>query len=162
MYGAIDEWLQEYVGRNCDWMDFGADVIGLAAGLVILSFFNFWGSFLIVTGIGIFLLTNLAKKNPAELMPITNILFHFFGYGTFALLWIRQMKNIWMIRPPQIKWLAIALIIPWIFLLTMKLSAVIFKSAFSGADFIFSAAGIVGVVTVVYAAGLFGRKRGTD
>jgi len=40
-YGIFDEWLQGYCGRSCDIYDFIYDIIGVVAGLVILSIFRF-------------------------------------------------------------------------------------------------------------------------
>jgi len=40
-YGAIDEWLQGYVGRCPDIMDFLADLSGALTGLILLSIFRF-------------------------------------------------------------------------------------------------------------------------
>lgn len=34
-YGVVDEWLQSYVGRTCDIMDFFADLAGTLAGLIL-------------------------------------------------------------------------------------------------------------------------------
>jgi len=36
-YGAIDEFLQDYVGRTCDTADWAADVCGVAVGTVVIG-----------------------------------------------------------------------------------------------------------------------------
>ncbi len=36
-YGALDEYLQTYVGRTCDAMDWVADVCGIATGTVVIG-----------------------------------------------------------------------------------------------------------------------------
>jgi VanZ family protein len=38
MYGAIDEWLQILVGRDCELLDWFADTTGVAIVVVILTF----------------------------------------------------------------------------------------------------------------------------
>jgi len=38
MYGAIDEWLQIPVGRDCDLQDWFADTTGVAIAVVCLTF----------------------------------------------------------------------------------------------------------------------------
>jgi hypothetical protein len=158
-YGGLDEIIQGYVGRSCDFWDFLADVEGAGAGLILFTFLNLSASMLAVTGIGIFLLTNLAQKNPAELMPVTNVLFHVIGYATFTLLWIWQMQNMKKARFSQIKWL-IAILVPAAFLLMVKISAVIYKRAFSRADMIYSFIGIGIAVLVIFTAGLiWGRLK---
>src|SRR4030042_2153286 len=66
-YGVFDEVLQGYVGRTCDIRDFFADLAGTVAGLVLFTFFTFWPVLLAVTGIAIFILTNLIRANLADL-----------------------------------------------------------------------------------------------
>jgi len=101
-YGAFDEWMQLYVGRQASVMDFLADISGVMAGLIVLSFFTFWPACLAVIGAAIFLLTNLAKTNPAELVPIANALFHLTAYSFFTVLWIRCIYHHTKFRPPQL------------------------------------------------------------
>lgn len=44
MYGAIDEWLQAlpFVNRDCDFLDWTADVSGVAIAVVVLTFIRWW------------------------------------------------------------------------------------------------------------------------
>jgi len=79
-YGVFDEWLQGYVGRDCDVMDFFADLAGALTSLIILSIINFWLASIIITGISIFVLTNLTQISSVELFPVTAILFVFFFF----------------------------------------------------------------------------------
>ena len=111
-YGAFDEWLQARVGRSGNVADFLADLVGTVAGLILLSFFTFWPALLMVTGITIFLLTNLARVNPANLLPITNTVFHPFAYGFFTMLWIRYIHLFLPMKAPKPKWVIAALALP--------------------------------------------------
>ncbi|GAG33646.1 unnamed protein product, partial [marine sediment metagenome] len=79
-YGVVDELLQGYVGRSCDVMDFFANLVGTLAGLILFSFFTFWPVLLVVVGTTIFTLTNLARANMADLLPITDAVFHLFAH----------------------------------------------------------------------------------
>lgn len=38
VYGAVDEWLQQYVGRMTDFQDWLADTAGAALGLVLFAY----------------------------------------------------------------------------------------------------------------------------
>ncbi|MFQ6036326.1 MAG: VanZ family protein, partial [Sedimentisphaerales bacterium] len=93
-YGVIDEGLQSYVaGRSCDVMDFVANLAGTFTGAILLSVFTFWSVCLVVTGVTIFGLSNIARTNLADLLPGTNTAFHLFAYALFTLLWIRYRKS---------------------------------------------------------------------
>ena len=156
-YGVVDELLQGYVGRNCDVMDFFADLAGTLTGLILFSFFTFWSVLLIVTGTTIFTLTNLIRANMAELLPITNAIFHLFAYGFFTMLWIRYIHLFLPMKAPKPKWMIAALAPPIGFLLTVKLFSVIFGKDFIVQDVIISVAGITAVVATIYLIALFRR-----
>jgi len=156
-YGALDEWLQGYVGRNADVMDFFADLAGALTGLVLLTIFSFWPAALVVTGAAIFVLTNFIRGGLADVMPLANMIFHLFVYGLFSLLWTGYMRDLLPIKAPEPRWLVGALSLPIGFL-----SAVELFSALAGNDFrlshvIISATGIAAVVITIYAIALFRR-----
>jgi len=154
-YGAFDEWLQARVGRSGDVVDFLADLAGTLTGLILLSFFTFWPALLVVTGISIFLLTNLARVNPAELLPITNAVFHPFAYGFFTILWIQHIHHFLSLKAPQLKWLIVTLALPTGLLLVVKLYSVISGRYFGIWDIILSAIGIAAVVVTIFLTALF-------
>ncbi len=149
-YGALDELLQGYVqGRSCDVRDFLANLAGVLTGLVLFSFFTFWPVLLVVTGVTIFLLTNLTRANPAELLPVTNTVFHPFAYGFFTIVWIRNMYRFLPQKAPKPKWLIVALALPIGLLLSVKLFSVISGRYFGLRDVIISVAAIAAVVVTV-------------
>jgi VanZ family protein len=156
-YGVIDEWLQSYVGRNCDVMDFFTDLAGTLAGLILSSFFTFWLVLLVVTGAAIFTLTNFIRANLADLMPTVNAMFHLFAYGFFTMLWLQYIHLFLPVKAPKPKWIIIALVLPIGFLLTVKLFSVIFGKDFIAQDVIISAIGIITVVVTTYLIALFRR-----
>lgn len=156
-YGVVDEVLQGYVGRSCDVKDFLADLAGTFAGLILFSSFTFWPVLLAVTGIVIFGLTNLARANLAELVPITNAMFHLFGYGFFTMLWIQNIHLFLPMKTPSPKWIITALAFPVGLLLTVKSFSVILGKDFGGKDAIVAAAGITVVVATTYLIALFRR-----
>jgi VanZ family protein len=157
-YGVVDEVLQGYVGRSCDVMDFFANLVGTLAGLILFSFFAFWPVLLVVMGITIFTLTNLARANMSELLPITSAIFHLFAYAFFTMLWVQYIHLFLPTKAPKPKWLIAALALPIGFLLTVKLFSIIFGRYFVVRDIILSAVGITAVVATVYLIALFRRK----
>ena len=158
VYAIIDELLQGYVGRSCDAMDFAADLVGAFAGLILFSFFTFWPAFLIVTGVSIFLLTNLARANLAELVPVTNFTFHLFAYALFSVLWIQIMSERIHLKSNRLKWMIAALSMPIGLLLIVKLSSLILNRNVGLPDIVISVAAIASVVAVPFLTGLFHRR----
>lgn len=157
-YGVFDEILQVYVGRTCDIADLSANLAGVLTGLILFTFFTFWPTFLVVTGITVFLLTNLCRANPADLLPVTSVMFYLFGYGFFTLLWIRYMHLFLSLKAPQPKWLFVASVLPIAFLLIVKLFSIILGKPFSVWNVIISAAGIAVVVITIFLAASFRRR----
>jgi VanZ family protein len=156
-YGVVDEWLQGYVGRSCDVTDFLADLAGTLAGLILFTFFTFWPVLLVVTGTTIFTLTNLIRANLAELVPITNAMFHLFGYGFFTMLWLQYIHLFLPMKAPKPKWIIAALALPTGFLLIVKSFSVIFGKDFGAKDVIVAGAGITAVVATTCLIALFHR-----
>jgi len=140
-YGGIDELLQGLVGRNCDIKDFLANLGGVTGGLILFSFLRFQPALLAVTGITIFCLTNLARANLAELLPVTNAMFHLLAYAVFTMLWIRQM-HLLPSKMSMPKRLIIALAVPIGLLLVVKLFSVVSGRYFTVFDVIISGTGI--------------------
>jgi len=173
LYGLCDELLQSCVrGRSCDAMDFVADLEGTLTGLIVLSIFTFWPACLIVTGVTIFGLTNIARANLADLLPGTNTAFHLFAYALFTLLWIRYLDSRCSMldtrrvtRDPSLvtrdtcderratlrrRWLIVAAILPAGLLLAVKLGSLILGRSFAITDVIVSAVGIAAVVATIF------------
>jgi VanZ family protein len=156
-YGVVDEWLQSYVGRTCDIMDFFADLAGALAGLILFSFFTFWPVLLVVMGTTIITLTDFTRANLADLVPVTNAMFHLFAYGFFTMLWLQYIHLFLPMKAPKPKWMIAALALPIGFLLTVKLFSVIFGKDFVVQDVIISTVGIITVVATIYLIALFRR-----
>ena len=147
-YGAFDELLQSCVGgRSCDFGDFLGDLAGSVTGLVLFAIFTFWPALLVVTGTAVFLLTNLARVNPAELIPRASTLFYFLGYGVFALVWIRCLHLLGRRTRVGLKWVAAALSLPAALLITVKLFSLVLEKSFAPRSVVIAAAGIVVAVT---------------
>lgn len=160
-YGALDEFLQGYVaGRSRNAADFFTNLGGTLTGLILFSFLTFWPGLLVVTATTIFLLTNLARANLADLLPVTNTLFHLFGYGAFAMLWIRNMNRFLPLKAAKLKWLIVATATPMGYLLFVKVFSVISGRYFGVRDVVVSAAAIVAVIATVFL--IEDRRQRTD
>jgi VanZ family protein len=116
LYGATDEILQSFVNRSCDVGDFTANLFGALTGLALFMFLGFYQALLVVTGIVIFLLTNLARVDLHELLPVSSTLFYATAYGFLTLLWIRQDYCSLVVQRPLVKWLARGAALPIVLL----------------------------------------------
>lgn len=126
VYGILDEWLQGYVaGRSCDIQDFYMDLVGALVSLIISSFLTFWPAGLAIMVTFIFGVTNVTRANLANLLPITNDVFHLIAYAILTVLWIQCMHFITAVKAPKIKWLLLALAGPTAFLIIVKSYSVI-------------------------------------
>ena len=152
-YGAIDEWLQSYVGRSADIKDFFADLSGALTGFILLSIFSFWPAALIITGLGIFILTNISTPAPAASLPYFPIALHLSTYAFFSILWIQYLRGLLPLRPHELKWLIGAFALPLALLLCTQLFAAITQKAVCTTAIIAAAAGILTVVTAYHLAG---------
>ena len=110
-----------------------------------------------VTAVTIFLLTNLASANVAEMLPVTSAVYYLLAYGFFTMLWIQQMRLYSSLKVPQLKWFIGALVIPSVYLLIVKLASVMLEKSFTWRGVAFSAAGVAAVVVAFLAAGLLRR-----
>ncbi len=158
-YGIVDELLQGCVGRNCDVRDMVANLAGTLAGLILFSVFSFWPAALLVTGTVIFGITNIARANLAELVPVPNAIFHLFAYAIFTMLWVQYMHLLLSLKPPKPKWLMAALAVPIGLLLTVKLSSLVLGKNFGLREVIISVVGITAVVATTYLIALFHKTQ---
>jgi VanZ family protein len=72
-YGAIDEWLQGYVGgRTADVHDFFADLAGTLASLALLSLVSFWPALLAMSAMAIFIVANSSRADLTQLLPMAS------------------------------------------------------------------------------------------
>ncbi len=157
-YGIVDELLQGCIaGRSCDAKDFLANLVGSLTGLIVLSFFTFWSGLLVTVGITIFALTNVARVNLSDLVPVTNAVFNFFAYGFFTVVWLRYIYLFLPSKAPSGKWLASALTLPMVFLLAVRIFSAILGKVFVLQDVVLSVAGVATAVFLAYLLALIHR-----
>jgi VanZ family protein len=148
-YGALDELLQSYsTGRTCAIGDLVANLVGVLISLMMLTVLTFWPALLMMVGITIFVLTNLAKANLNDLLPVTNTMFYLLAYGSFTVLWIRYLRFFHPANDSKSKWVTLALTIPMGLLFVAKLGSLVLGRTFEVRDMVLSVAGIVTVVAV--------------
>jgi VanZ family protein len=151
LYGILDEWLQGYVaGRSCDVRDFFSDLAGALAGLILSSFLTFWPAGLAVTATFIFGVTNVTRANLANLLPVTNMVFHLFAYAILTVQWIQCIYLFLALRAPKTKWLLLAIAGPTGYLMIVKLFSVFNGKDIVILDIIISFGAIAAVVTLFY------------
>ena len=150
LYGVADEFFQPYVGRTRDAMDIAANVAGTLTGLILCSVVAFWPAALLVAGTVIFGITNIARASLADLLPVTNAIFHLFAYGIFTVLWVQCIRLFSSTKAPNAKWLISASVVPVGFLLTVKVCSEILGRDYTAADIIISVGAIAAVVATAY------------
>ena len=151
VYGILDEWLQGYVaGRSCDVQDFFSDLAGALSGLILFSFLTFWPAGLVVMATFIFGVTNVTRANLANLLPVTNAVFHLFAYSILTFLWIQCVHLFLSAKAPKIKSLILAFVGPVGFLIIVKLFSLIAGKELAFADITIAFGAIVAVVTGFY------------
>lgn len=120
-YAALDECLQGLImERSSDIIDFLSDLLGMAAGLGVLSFFDFWPAMLTASAAFIFVVSTMS--NLPHLYPEYHLgsLFHFTAYAAFTFIWVQHQQRC----KSQCRLnLLLAAIIPVILLLAVVASA---------------------------------------
>ena len=160
-YGVIDELLQGVVGRNCDVRDMVANLAGTLTGLILFSVFTFWPAALLVAATVIFGITNVARANLAELVPVAYAMFHLFAYAIFTMLWIQYMHIYLSLKPLKPKWLVSALAGPTVLLLTVKLFSIALGKVLGLQEIIISVVALAAVVVSTYLMTLSHKTKDT-
>jgi len=134
-YGAFDEWLQGYVGRSPDMMDFAANLCGAITGFIILSIINFWPAALAAGAGGILIMTYFFRANPETTPVVNKIIFSIFGYGFYTAIWLRYIHYYLPVKCPQGKWWFAALILPLGILSVIEVFCALAGHNFNGTSF---------------------------
>lgn len=137
-YGAIDEWLQGYVGRSPDVLDFAANLCGAVTGFIILSIIEFWPAALTVGATGILIVSFFLSANQ-ETIPIPHrIVLLTCGYGIYTAIWLRYIHYHMQIKNNLSLWWFPALLLPLVLLLGIEGFCMIAGHVFNAATFITS------------------------
>jgi VanZ family protein len=151
LYGIFDELLQGYVsGRSSDVRDFIFDLAGVLTGLILSSFLMFWPAGLVITAIFIFGITNVTRTNLADILPVTNAVFHLLAFAILTVQWIQCLHLFIVGKVHQGRRLILAVAMPTGFLIIVTLFSVIAGREFTPSDIIISFGAIMAVVTGFY------------
>ena len=149
-YGAIDEVVQSFVGRSCDAMDIAANFSGTFFGLLVLTFLTFLPAALLISGIVIFAVANIARTNLALIFPVAYVVFHFFAYAVFTVFWLLNMNLLFRKKQAKFQWLILAAGIPICFLLIVRISSFFLGREIDAEDIIVPVAAVITVVIAGY------------
>jgi hypothetical protein len=103
IYSALDEWLQGFVGRSTDIKDWYADSAGIIFAAFLFTLLSLRPALCAATAFIIVFLTNIAKHDLSELVPVINSIFHFTAHAVFCLTWIwfisskKNTRCLWLI-----------------------------------------------------------------
>ena len=158
-YGAVDEWLQGFVGRQPEVGDFYADLGAVLLGLLVMSIFSFWGAVLVISSVLIFVITNLTRGDIAFSNYTLNSAFYFLSYTFFTLVWIQFAERNLRIRGEGLKWFGVCTGVPVVVLAGMKVSSLWFGKSIWMTDIVTAVSAIGAAVGVSYVTFRFCRKR---
>lgn len=147
-YGAIDEWLQGFVGRETELTDFISDLCGAITSLVVLSIFDFWLAVMILSSIVIFVMTNLSRVDLICGNELINSAFYFLAYIFFTLVWIQYAERFTSLGRNRRRWYAWALGVPLGALALMKGVSPLFGKSVWYMDCVTAACGILAAVVI--------------
>jgi len=161
-YGAMDEWLQHYVGRGPSVYDFYADLAGTLGGLAILTVLSFWPAMLTFSAILIFMFTNITRVDLVGTNIFINTAFHFAAYAGFSLVWIQCMSRVITFGSNRSKWLAITLAGPVALLVIVKTASLALGKSVWLIDCIPAVAAIIAAVAISFVVSLPSKKKAME
>jgi VanZ family protein len=149
-YGAMDEWLQSYLGRQMDLGDFLSDLYGALLGLGILSVLSFWPALLAVSTFFIFAVTDRSVLLNLYPQLHLNTAFHLTAYAALTLIWIQHLDRSNRFRRTHPTWPLIAISLPLALLATVKLAGLYYAKPLWWVDMATAAFGIAATTLISY------------
>ena len=112
LYGAVNEYLQGFVGRSACVEDFIANLFGIVFAMGVMSIFHFWPA-LLIAGLGsVFVVSNLSNLTALYPQYHFNTVFHFIAYAGLTLIWIQHIERYLHLRRNRTAWLLAATALP--------------------------------------------------
>lgn len=146
VYGALDEYLQGFVGRTPMVSDFLANLVGITLAMVVLSVFHFWPALLSASLMSVFVISNLSDLTLLYPQYHLNTVFHFTAYAGLSLIWIQHIERYLHLRLHRAAWLLVAVSLPLAMLAGVWASAPLFDKTAWWAD---AATAVVGIIAAV-------------
>jgi hypothetical protein len=149
-YGAFDEWLQGFVGRDPEMLDFITDIAAAFTALLVLTFLTFWPAVLTFSTFFIFAITCLTRPNIAFMNEYANSAFYFLSYAFFTLVWIQSSERFWNMKKSQVKWFISSIGVPAAALTSMTMISLAFGKDFWPMNIITAASAIIAATATSY------------
>ena len=149
-YGAADEIVQSFVGRNCDVMDAVTNFSGALFGLILLTFLRFMPAALVIAAMVIFGMANVSKTNLADIFPIIDGIFSFFSFAIFTILWLLNMNLFFPNKLSGIKRVLITAGMPLCLLILVRFSSFLLGRDIEAEDVILPIAAVLIVTGASY------------
>jgi len=159
-YGAVDEFLQGWVGRSRDVMDFVADLFGLISAMGLLSLLSFWPALLAASAVFVFVISNMSRLLMLYPQYYLDTAFHFTSYTAFALIWIQYLERRTFHRPGCALWLFSSLIVPAGLLVIIEGTSPMFDRSTGWVEVATALFGICSAILVSYLTLRLFRKSG--
>jgi hypothetical protein len=116
VYGALDEYLQGFVGRSAEMQDFLANMCGMVLAMGVLGVFEFWPALLTASALAIFVVSNLSNLTGLYAQYHLNTAFYFGGYAGLTLIWIQHLEQYLHLRRNRAVWFGVAAALPLVLL----------------------------------------------
>jgi hypothetical protein len=153
--GGVDEITQPYTGRTCDILDFAADVKGVSAGFIIISFLTFWPALLAVWAVSIFGEAALISADLSKVAPALDAVYHVLAYAGVTLIWT-QLINLYLSPRTIIRRLLLMISLPLGLMFFVKVSSMLTGKYFTTVEMLFSGGAIIVTAIAIW---LSARKR---
>jgi len=151
-YAAADEWLQGLVGRSCDFLDFVANLTGVAAAFFLLSFLSFQPALLLFTAVSIIIITKAAQMRFIGWLSFIKPAVYFLAYAFFTVIWSRFVCAVNFLKSSRLKWFVVAFSFPLILLFAAVIFSFFLGNSFRLPEIICSLAAIFTAAIVSYFA----------
>jgi hypothetical protein len=159
VYGTLDEWLQGFVGRTPDVWDFAADMAGVMAGLLLLTFLEFWLAAAAVGSAVLFAAINVLHTDIVQMLPTTSAMFFLVGYAAIAVCWVNHLALRYRLHSPHRMWLPAALVGPLAVLAAVHICAALVHGNHHISPIIAGLGGITAVVGTAWVSGIVRARK---
>lgn len=147
-YGAMDEYLQSFVGRGACVDDFIANLFGITLAMGVLSIFHFWSALLISAAASIFVISNMSNLTALYPQFHLNTAYHFSAYAALSLIWIQHIDRHLHLSRRRAAWLLVAAALPLAMLGLVAVAAPFFDKTVWWMDIATAVFGIAAAVLI--------------
>jgi VanZ family protein len=146
LYAAADEWLQRFVGRNSNFSDFLANLIGILSAFLLLVMFFYRYAVILFLSFSIIMMTCAVQLKFTGWLAYTRAAFYLLSYALLTFFWIKYFSPTFSAKSYKVKWFLTALVLPIGHLSATILLSVLLKNSFRLREAFFSIIAIAAVV----------------